>query len=401
MFASNVGTWMQTVLLPAYIDARTGSATTVGYLVFAQLGPMLLLSIPAGVIADKVPRRPWIIATQLLQLVATVVVAGIVGADGPIVALFFAQLVIGIGNALGAPAFQASVPLLVNREDLPGAIVLNSFMINGSRVLGPAVAALLGAVGLATPGILLVNAATYLFVVAALTRIPVPDVRGQHPERGWRRALTGVNIARRRPVLARMLVTMFSFSLFCLVFVGLFASVARLNFGVDPLSSTYKWLYATWGLGACTGALSVGTVFATTDKRRVLAGGLVGFAASLLTFALVRSAGPAFPVGFALGTCYFLVATTLVTVLQVNLHDTERAAVMPLWFMAFGGTVTLGNLAFAPVVDAIGARWVLAGGAAFAVILAWWSDLRRLGRDAFLDQEAPAPPQVAFDTDDA
>lgn len=394
MFASNIGTWMQSVLLPAYIDSRTESARIVGYLIFAQLGPMLLLSIPAGVIADKVPRRPWIIGTQVLQLVFTVVVAAIVAADGAIVALFFAQLAIGIGNALGAPAFQASVPLLVDREDLPGAIVLNSLMINGSRVIGPALAAVLAAVSLSTSGILLVNAATYLFVIAALLVVAMPDVRGQHPEKGWRRALTGVNIARGRPVLARMLVSMCLFSLFCLVFVGIFASVTRLNLGVNPLSTTYKWLYATWGLGACAGALSVGTVFAGADKRRVLLVGFVGFAISLFVFALLRDPAPAFPVGFVLGAFYFLIATTMITVLQVNLKDTERAAVMPLWFMAFGGTVTLGNLIFAPLVDQIGARWVMVGGAAFALFLARWSDLARLGPRSFLDPE-PYPPHPA------
>jgi MFS family permease len=397
-FASNIGTWMQSVLLPAYVFDRTGSARIVSYLVFAQLGPLLLLSIPAGVIADKLPRAPWLIATQAVQMVCTFVVAAAVAADGPIAAIVAAQLAIGTGNALGAPAFQSSIPMLVDRRDLPGAVSLNSVMINGSRVIGPVVAAVLGAIGISTAGILVVNGLTYLFVIAALLLVRVPSARGTHPEQGVRRLLSGINIARRRRVLSRVLLSMTLFSLFCLVYVGLFPAVAELNFGIDSDSATYKWLYATWGLGACLGAIAVGSWLAARSKSRLIVVGFAGFAASLAAFAVVRSAVPAFPIGFVLGFCYFLTATSMITMLQVNLHDGERAAVMPLWFMSFGGTVTLGNLAFGPVVDWIGARWVLLGGAGFALFLARWCDLRRLLPGDFLVEELASEPLQPTDT---
>ena len=72
------------------------------------------------------------------------------------------------------------------------------------------------------------------------------------------------------------------------------------------------------------------------------------------------------------------------TIVQRNLADPERASTMPLWFMAFGGTVPIGNLIFGPVMDAVGARWVLIFGAVCAVALAWWGDLKRLDEDDFL-----------------
>ena len=86
----------------------------------------------------------------------------------------------------------------------------------------------------------------------------------------------------------------------------------------------------------------------------------------------------AYPVAFVLGFAYFLAATALITIFQENLADTERAVVMPLWFMSFGGSIPIGNLIFGPVIDAIGARWVLGFGAVVAVFLAWWCDLRRM-----------------------
>jgi MFS family permease len=388
LFLSNIGSWMQNLALPAYIDARTGSATIVSILVFAQLGPLLLLAIPGGVIADKVPRKPWLISMQSVQVVFSIVLAGFVAWDSAIWMIFLAQLGVGVANALNAPAFQASIPMLVPREHLAGAISLNSVMLNGSRVIGPAIAAVLAIWGVTTSQLFLVNAATYLFLIAALVVVAVPDVRGTHPERGWRRALTGLRIARERRVLSRLLLGMASFSFFCLVYVALFASVTRLNLGIDPEGSTFKWLYATWGLGAMVGALAVGSFLSQVPKEKLISVGFAGFAVSLAVFALLRSPEPAFPVGFVLGFFYFVAATAMITMFQQNMRDTERASVMPLWFMAFGGTVTLGGLAFGPVIDAVGARWVLLGGAVWAAFLVRWCDLRRLEPSDFLREES-------------
>ena len=386
LFLSNIGTWMQNFTLPAYIEHRTGSAALVGLLVFTQLGPLLLLSIPAGVLTDRLPRRPYLISLQLVQMAFSVVLAGLVAGDFQLWTLFAVSLVIGIANALNAPAFQASVPLLVHRADLAGAVSLNSVMINGSRVIGPGLAALLALLGATTAQLFLVNAVTYLFLVGALLLVTVPDVRGNHPEQGWRRLLSGINIARHRAALTRVLWTMCVFSVVCLPFVGLFPSVARRNFDMDVDGTGYKLLYTTWGVGACLGALAVGTVLAHVDRRRLVVIGLLLFSVSLAAFALVRLPAPAFPIAFVLGFAYFLTATALVTIFQENLADTERAVVMPLWFMAFGGSVPIGNLIFGPIIDAIGARWVLGLGALVAVGLARWGDLRRLPASAFLPQ---------------
>ena len=87
-----------------------------------------------------------------------------------------------------------------------------------------------------------------------------------------------------------------------------------------------------------------------------------------------------------LGLFYFMTANAMVTVFQQNLRDNERVTVMPLWFMSFGGTVTIGGLLAGPIIDAIGSRWVLLFGAVFALYLSWWSDLDRLPADSYLEQ---------------
>ena len=387
MLLSNIGTWMQNLALPAYIDDRTGSAKIVSLLVFAQLGPLLLLAIPGGIIAGRYNLQRYLLAMQWVQLVFSLVLAAIVSVDGPIWALFLAQTAIGVGNALNAPAFQASVPMLVDRRDLAGAISLNSTQLNGSRVAGPAIAALLAIWGVSTSQIFIINAATYLFLIISLFMVQIPDIRSAPTETGWRRALSGVNIAKSRRVLSRLLISMTAFSLFCLIYVGLFSSVARLNFGISPVGSTYRWLYAVWGFGALCGALATGTFLSQYHRPTIIRWGFVGFAIALAIFASIESVTWAFPVGFVLGLFYFMTANAMVTVFQQNLRDNERVTVMPLWFMSFGGTVTIGGLLAGPIIDAIGARWVLFFGAIFALFLAWWCDLDRLPKDAFLIQD--------------
>ena len=374
MLLSNIGTWMQNVGLPAYIRARTGSAALVGVMVFAQLGPLLVLAIPGGVLAAKFSRRNLLIASNAAQLIGAIVLAYLVSRHAAFEALFFCNLGIGVASAIGMPAFQASVPLLVDRRDLPGVIALNSVQINGSRVIGPVIAAALGLWGVTLAQIFLINAATYLFMIVATAITVFPAITQRVPEQGWRQLTTGLRIARQRWMVGRLLMTMTTLSFFSLVFVGLFPAVVELNFKIAPLSGGYKWLYAIWGLGACLGALGSGTVLARYDKRRLVRPGLVGLALSLAVFAVISSKALAYPAGFVLGVFYFLSATAMLTVFQQSLADYERAYVMPLWFMSFGGTVPLGNLVFGPIIDHLGARPVLLFGAGVALVVAYWTD---------------------------
>lgn len=384
--SSSVGTWMQNVVLPAYIYERTGRASFVGFFIFAQLGPLLVLSIPAGVLADKFDRRKWLISTQVIQLTFSVLLGVCAAIDSPVLFLFLMQLGVGIGNALNAPAWSAVLPMLVPPEDIPGAISLNSTVINLSRVIGPIIVAILANFGVTASQFFFINAGTYLAVVFALLNVVLPRIAPLE-ETGWRSFTVGVRIARERAVVGRLLLSLATFSFLSLPYVGLFPAVAHLNFGISESSSTYKWLYATWGLGACLGGLAIGTLFVTSDKRRLIQRGFVAFGVSLALFGLVRSPVLAFITAFFLGIAYFFTTTSMMTVVQSRLESNVRGRVMSLWFMAFGGTVPLGNLVFGPVIDATGARWVLLMGAAWALYLAWWCNIRRI--DGYSSPPAP------------
>jgi MFS family permease len=376
---SYIGTWMQNVVLPAYVYHRTGKASIVGLLIFAQLGPLLFLSIPAGVIADRFDRKKWLVAMQIVQLSFSFALATLALGNPPIWALFAAAFGVGIGNALNAPAWSAMLPSLVAPQHLSGAIALNSTVINGSRVIGPIIVAVFSQWGVTTAQFFYINTTTYLFVIFALLNVHVPRF-APDPTQGWRRFTVGLTIARDRPVVRRLIVSLAAFSLLSLPYVGLFPAVAKLTFNIDESGTTYEWLYATWGLGACLGGLAVGTVFSHVDMRRLIQWGFAAFSVSMFFFALSRSPLPVFVSGFFLGFAYFFTTTSMMTVVQMRLEPEVRGRVLALWFMAFGGLIPLGNMIFGPLIDRYGSRGMLMIGSATALFLAWRCDIKALDK---------------------
>ena len=380
-FGSNIGSWIQNVVLPIYIYERTGKASIVALLILAQMGPLLLLAIPAGVIADSVDRRKWLAAMQVVMLTFSVVLAALARVDAPIWALFLAQLGVGIGGAMNMPAWSAMLPSLVPRADLPGAMSLNSTLINGSRVVGPILVAVFAPLGAQAWHFFAFNAVTYLLVVWALTRIKVP-AHQRDMSRGWQRFTFAFRVARDRPVVRRLILTLALYSLISLPYIGLFPAITELNFGVVGSTALYKWLYATWAFGAALGGLALGTVFVGRDPRVLIRWGFVANAMAMAGFAASRSVVPAFITGFALGASYFFTTTAMSTVMQGRLQPHERGRTMALWFMAFGGTVPIGNMLFGPLVDRYGSRWLLFVGAAWALVMAWWCNTRAIDESA-------------------
>ena len=369
-FLSNIGTWMQNVALGVFAYNLTKSASFVALLGFAQLGPLLVLSIVGGALADAFDRKKLLIICQIEQLVLSLVLAGIASQDDPSkAALFLCVLAIGIGNALNAPAFSAVLPILVGRRDLPGAVSLQSFQMNATRVIGPAIGGLvLPTIGAA--GVFAANAITYLFVIGALATIPLPRPYPTLGEQGLRRLVSGFAYARRSWFVRECLLTMFSISLFSLAFIGLLPVIAAENLSMDPRSFAYGALFAGFGLGAAIGAISVGTLFVDRAKHRMMPVSLLSFAALLGLFGFVRAAPAAYPVLFLVGLAYFMTVTALSTTLQEHLDDSVRGRVMALWIMAFGGTVPIGLLIGGAVAERTSVTTVIEFGAIAAALVA-------------------------------
>lgn len=371
-FASNVGTWMQNVALGVFAFQLTHSATYVALLGFAQLGPLFLLSIVGGALADVIDRRRLLVVCQVEQMVFSLALAWAASRPHPSTTLVFVcVLAVGIGNALNAPAFTAVLPMLVPRRDLPGAVSLQSVQMNLSRVIGPAVGGLL-LPSVAPWGIFTLNAATYGFAIVVIVRVSLPPVQrqaGDPSDRGVRRLLGGLAVARRDPVVRFCLVTIFSVSFFCLPFIGLLPVVAARDLHIDPAGLRYGILYALFGLGAALGAISVGSVFAALPRTMVIRCGLLGFAVTLALFGLADGIGAAYPLVLLVGFAYFVTVTSLSTTLQAHVADEVRGRVMALWIMGFGGTVPIGLLVGGALASATSVRAVVLAGAGVALVI--------------------------------
>jgi predicted MFS family arabinose efflux permease len=288
-------------------------------------------------------------------------------------------LLVGCGSAMFGPTYSAVLPGLVGKEDLAGAISLNSAQMNASRVIGPVIGGVLYSL-IGPAWVFTANAVTYLFVVAALLMVTlpaVPQLSEAQPASRWRQLTAGITVAREDQVVGRCLVTVFVFSLLALAFIGQMPVVAAHSLGIDlSKSPDYGILYACFGTGALAGAISIGTVFVRTSKPLLVRVCLVGYSLALCAFALERSPGPAYGTVAVTGAFYFAFITALNTTLQARLSESVRGRVMALWMMGFGGTVGIGNLLIGPVVEAVGITAVLLFGAAVALALAWYADVR-------------------------
>ncbi len=372
--ASNIGTWMQNVTLIALAYDLTGGATFIGVVTFAQLGPMLLLSPLGGAVADRIDRRVLMVGIATIQALLSLGLAVVATQEQPSkVALVALVAGIGIGGALNGPTASATLPALVEGRDIQGAVALNSASMNASRVAGP----ILGGVAATTGGaplVFAINAATYLFVIVALLSVHADfSPKGRRGESPLRQLAGGVREARRDPVIAKVLITIAVYSLFSLVFIYQMPLISAEQFGFDD--QAYTLLFATFGLGALLGALSIGSLFATRDRAAMVRVGLAVFGMALAAFALTSTPAIGFVTVFLCGGSYFVVVTALVTILQLRVANEVRGRVMGLWMMAWAGLVPVGGLLAGAVIDAAGLTIVLLVGAAVAGVLAATIDL--------------------------
>jgi MFS family permease len=380
--ASNTGSWMQNVVLTAYAYSLTHSASFVAVMGFAQLGPLLFVSMIGGSLADRFDRRHLLMIVSVQQACFAMGLACVARDPDPsrwlLVVLVFA---IGMGQAVAGPTFASVLPSLVEPRDLAGAVSLTSANMNLSRMIG----ALIGPFVYARWGVSWVffaNALTYFFIIGGVATVRIPRAEPRTDDQSaLRRIVSGFVIAQHDPIIRRVLLTLSIFSFFSLTFVVQMPTVAA-HYGIDEKSTAYGVLYGTFAFGAMVGSLSVGTFLAGRDLARLVRLGLLGFTVMLAAMALNTMPAPAYPNIFVLGFFYFMVVTCLSTVLQSRLDNNNRGRVMAIWIMAFGGTVPIGSLAAGPVIDQIGIAPVLLFGAAVAVALIFYARVHTAAGDS-------------------
>jgi predicted MFS family arabinose efflux permease len=224
--------------------------------------------------------------------------------------------------------------------------------------------------------VLLLSAASLGLSVLAVLPVRLPARLSVSHDSVRESLATTFRLAKNDRVVRRALVTITIFSSFSLLFVNQMPVVASQNLGVAPKSTAYAIFYAAFGVGAVVGSLGCGTVLARLSPTVVVRWGLVTFGAALTWLGLSRTPLVGTLAALAVGVTYMAMTTSLTTAFQVRLDDTNRGKLTAIWMMGYAGCVALSNIALGPVVDAVEMPPVLLFGAAVAVLLSLYANLR-------------------------
>lgn len=355
---STVGTLMQQFAQAWVVYKLSGSAFYLGLDSFLGQAPIVLFSLFGGVFADRANRRAILIGSQIIQMSCAFLLT----------ALFYFHLiqvwhilclsfVVGFAQSFGGPAYQALIPTLVDPDDLPNAIALNSIQFNLARIIGP----VLGGVALyklSATWCFGLNGISYIAVILSLLVIR-PRFNPGRPTTGMLESMReGFRFIHHQPSMGSLLILAFAMTLLGAPLITFLPVFAEAVFHSGP--ATYSQLLVWTGAGSVAGALTVAGLGKSKNLDRmvlytlVLLGGLVaGFALSksfVLSCALIFFSGAALISAFAMNS----------SVVQLIVSDQMRGRVMSVYSLAFRGGMPIGGLVAGALIPRFTAPAVLA-----------------------------------------
>ena len=384
VLASNVGTWMQTVGAQWLVVPEPNAATWVSSVQAATTLPVLLLALPSGALADRFDRRRLLLAVQLSLFVTGIVLTVLTAMDlmPPPLLLVFTFL-LGVGQALTLPSWQAIIPEVVPRDELPSASALGAVNTNLARSAGPAVAGLLVA-QIGSAAVFGVNALSFgVFALALIIWRRKPQVPDSHPEHLGSALRAGGRYVRYSPVVRRILGRVVLFVLPGSVVWGLLPLVAHQELGMG--ASGYGILLAALGVGAIAGALLMPRVrgLLTPTQLIVIAGVVYGLA--LVVIALVPDRYAVTAVLVAAGLAWMILVSRMNATLQLFLPNWVRARGFGVYQVVFAGGQAFGALIWGQVAQrgSLEVAYLAAAALMFAgtVTVIWWPVHEQDGAD--------------------
>jgi MFS family permease len=388
---SLVGTWITRVATSWLVYRLTGSELLLGIVGFAGQIPTLLVAPFAGVLVDRWDRHRVLVVTQALSMLQTLALA-ILTLQGSITVrwLLILQIVQGLINAFDTPARQAFVVDMVeDRADLANAIALNSSMMNGSRIIGPAIGGILIA-AFGEGWCFLVDAVSYVFVIASLLMMRLPArAAGRVETHVLAELRAGFHyVARSNPIRTALIVLSIVSAMAMPYTVLMPAFVAGLLHG-GP--NTLGLLTTATGAGALAGALYLASRQTVVGLGRVMMYGTVAFGAALVVFAFARTLWVALLVLPIAGAAFMVQLAATNTVIQTIVEDRLRGRVMAFYTMAFFGTAPFGSLVAGVAADRFGAPWTIGFSGAVCIGTGLWLGwqlpaLRKIVRPIYVER---------------
>jgi len=363
---SLVGTWMQQVAQGWLVLQLTHDPLWLGLVSLAQFGPVIILGLFGGVIADQLPKRKTLMATQSVAMILAFILFGLTAAH--VIQVWHVMVLaalLGVANAFDMPARQSFAVEMVGRDDVANAVGLNSALFNASRILGPAAAGLLiGAFDISIA--FLINGISFVAVILAYLAMRDSELRAipQNPRpRNWSEVVAtlaeGARYVRSTPIV-----------LLAVTIVGL-ASTFGMNFSVltPPLAdnvlhvgaSGFGFLMAASGIGSTVAALWV--AFQRRPGTRPIAFGAIALGLGSVVLALSTSFVLSLAAMAIAGAGGIAMAVSANTTIQLAVPDHLRGRVMSFYTTIFSASVPAGGLLMGAVASAGGVPLALFVGA--------------------------------------
>jgi MFS family permease len=361
---SQVGTWLQFIAQALLVLQLTDSGVALGLVTAFQFLPVLVFGAWAGVISDRVDKRRLMFVTQTAMMVFALVL-GVFVLSGHItvIGVYVLAALTGTANAFDNPSRRVVITELVGEAEMANAVSLNSALITGSRVVGPAMAAwLINTVGIGW--CFIANAASFVAMLVALAMIRPSDLhvneriakeKGQILE-GFR--YVWANDELRLAVVLMGVVATLSFN-----WQVLLPLLAEHDFHGND--TTYAFITTVFSVGSLVGSLLIARL--TTMDNRLLARASVGLGLSSLLVALAPSVPAAALAGALAGATGIAFLSATMTALQLHSIPVMRGRVMALYSILFLGSTPIGGPLAGWIAQVFGTRWSIGLGAIAAL----------------------------------
>jgi MFS family permease len=375
---SQIGNWLTLIGQSLFVLHLTdNNAVAVGVLTACQFLPVLVLGAWTGLVADRRDKRRLLIGVQLFAMLQSFALAALAFmGDPPLLAIYAVAMAGGIATAFDNPARRAFVVEMVSEDCVQNAVSLNSALMTGARVVGPALAGLL----IVTTGYgwcFALDGVSYLAVVGALWRMRPAEMRAAAPApRAKGQIRAGLRYMRAEPDLFVPLVMMAIVGTFAMNFAVVVPLFVKETLG--GTDTTFTLLYSVVAIGSLIGALA--TARRTSISNGDVINGSLLFGASLVVLALVPSLVGAVPAAVFLGFASIVFMTATTATVQLRTLPEMRGRVLALQAMVFLGSTPIGGPILGVVTEVYGPRAGLLVGAAACFVAAAWgrAAVRRL-----------------------
>jgi predicted MFS family arabinose efflux permease len=365
---SSIGTWMQIVAQGWLIYRLSHSAFLLAVDQFLAGIPIFLLSLIGGVVADRTERRKILLVSQYVQMACAAILTALVASGfvrvWQILSLSF---VAGVAQSFGGPAYQALIPTLVDRDDMPNAIALNSIQFNLAVTVGPALAGItLGRLG--ETWCFGLNAVSFLAPVISLSIISARFVPESTTESIFNSLKQGIRFLRQQGSMEALIVLAFCMTALSMPMRTYIPVFVKDIFQRGP--ETYGNLLSLMGVGSICGSLAVAGRGNIRNKGRFALTMLIFLGIGISGFSFSRSLTFSYVMLVVVGASMMAVFATVTSLVQLITTNEMRGRVMSVYNCAFRGGMPMGNLATGWLVPRFTVPAVLGANGLLLILLA-------------------------------